>query len=338
MIEAEGINKRFGANHVLRDCSLSIDTGEVVTLLGASGCGKTTLLRCIAGFETPDSGRITLAANDVTLLPPNRRNVGFVFQNYALFPHMTVSDNVAYGLKARRVEKDRLEREVADALDLVSLSDFANRFPKSLSGGQQQRVALARALVVQPKVLLMDEAFNALDAKLRGTMQVELRKIVKRVGITAICVTHDQAEALTISDRIAVMSEGRIQQFATPDEIYDRPTSAFVADFIGAANVLPRGVAERFSGIAERLNGSAALVVRPENIALTVSEGPSGVVGTVTFSRLTGPSMDYEVALGDGTPLRATIAREGHDAIPVGAKVEVSIRNPDACVPVAGML
>ena len=333
MIDAAGIQKRFGANHVLRDCALAVEGGEVVTLLGASGCGKTTLLRCIAGFEAPDAGTIRLAGRDVTALPPNRRDVGFVFQNYALFPHMTVEDNVAYGLRARRVPAAEVARQVADALALVSLDAFARRYPGSLSGGQQQRVALARALVLQPKVLLMDEAFNALDAKLRATMQVELRKIVKRVGITAICVTHDQAEALTISDRIAVMAEGRIQQFATPAQIYDHPASAFVADFIGAANILPRDVAQRFSGVAHALNGSGALVVRPENVALATGEG-SGVRGRVVFARLTGPGMVYEVALEDGTLLRALVNRDGHVPLPVGADALVSIRNPAACVAV----
>ncbi|MCR9087586.1 MAG: ABC transporter ATP-binding protein [Rhodobacteraceae bacterium] len=335
MIDAQGINKFFGANHVLRDCDLTVEGGEVVTLLGASGCGKTTLLRCIAGFETPDAGTLTLAGQDVTRLPPNQRDVGFVFQNYALFPHMSVEENVAYGLKARKAPADQIKREVADALDLVSLTDFARRFPNSLSGGQQQRVALARSLILQPKVLLMDEAFNALDAKLRGAMQVELRKIVKRVGITAVCVTHDQSEALTISDRIAVMAEGRIEQFAAPAQIYDNPTSAFVADFIGAANILTRDAAARFSHAAKTLNGNAALVIRPENVMLGGTPD-DGVAGKVVFARLTGPAMEYEVALADGTVLRALVDRDGHVPLAVGADTQVAIRNPDACVALPG--
>lgn len=336
MIEANGVNKHFGSNHVLRDCTISVDTGEVVTLLGASGCGKTTLLRCIAGFETPDSGHLVLADQDVTRLPPNRRDVGFVFQNYALFPHMTVLENVAYGLKARKTAKETIRKEVEKVLELVSLSEFAHRYPKSLSGGQQQRVALARSLVLHPKVLLMDEAFNALDAKLRGAMQIELRKIVKHVGITAVCVTHDQAEALTISDRIAVMAEGRIQQFAAPDQIYDKPASAFVADFVGAANILPRKSAERFKTAHKSLNGSGALVIRPENFALSPSSQGGGVNGEVVFARLTGPAMEYEIALADGTILRALVDRDRQEPLTVGSTVEITIRNPDACVPLPG--
>ncbi|WP_371153853.1 ABC transporter ATP-binding protein [Jannaschia sp. 2305UL9-9] len=338
MIEVENANKYFGANHVLQNCDMSVQTGEVVTLLGASGCGKTTLLRCIAGFETPSSGRIVLAGNDVTREPPNRRDVGFVFQNYALFPHMTVAENVAYGLKARRMDKAAIDRAVAEILDLVSLTDFANRFPKSLSGGQQQRVALARSLVMRPKVLLMDEAFSALDAKLRGAMQVELRKIVKHVGITAVCVTHDQAEALTISDRIAVMNAGRIQQFATPEQIYDMPVSAFVADFIGAANILPRATAQGFESAKSKLNGSAALVVRPENLTLRSAPTDAGVEGSVVFARLTGPCVEYEVALKDGTLVRALLDRDRDGAFSVGETVRVDVRNPAACIALsAGM-
>lgn len=336
MIEVENVNKYFGTNHVLQDCDMSVQTGEVVTLLGASGCGKTTLLRCIAGFEQPSAGRMVLAGDDVTSEPPNRRDVGFVFQNYALFPHMTVAENVTYGLKARRMDKAGASRAVDEILDLVSLTDFAKRYPKSLSGGQQQRVALARSLVMQPKVLLMDEAFSALDAKLRGTMQVELRKIVKHVGITAVCVTHDQAEALTISDRIAVMNAGRIQQFATPEQIYDRPVSAFVADFIGAANILPRSSAQEFEIARKKLNGSAALVVRPENLTLRPGQNDPGVDGRVMFARLTGPCIEYEVALNDGTLVRALLDRDRDGAFSVGEAVRVDIRNPEACITLNG--
>ncbi len=344
MIEVSTLNKYFGTNHVLRDCSLAIDAGEVVTLLGASGCGKTTLLRCIAGFETPQQGRVTLAGDDVTALPPNRRDVGFVFQNYALFPHMTVAENVGYGLSVRRTDRKTMESSVAEALDMVSLTGFGDRFPKSLSGGQQQRVALARALVLHPKVLLMDEAFNALDAKLRGAMQIELRKIVKRVGLTAVCVTHDQDEALTISDRIAVMSEGRIEQFASPQTIYDDPTTAFVADFIGAANVLPRQTADQFAaggqGLAEQgwAEDAQSIVVRPENFSLATQSTPGAVAGRVDFVRLTGPDMAYEIALDGGPSVRALIDRHDHVQLDVGDAVYVSVRDKDGCKPVLGTL
>ncbi len=243
-VDIRSLDKWFGDNHVLRDCALEVGDGELITLLGASGCGKTTLLRCLAGFETPSSGDIFLGDDEMTRVPPNRRNVGFVFQNYALFPHMTVADNVAYGPKVRReASGSALRARVQEALDLVSLPGMGGRYPSELSGGQQQRVALARALVIKPRVLLLDEAFNALDAKLRVAMQIEMRKLVKTVGITTVCVTHDQTEAMTISDRIAIMEGGRILQIGAPAEIYDRPGTPYVADFIGAANLLRRSVA-----------------------------------------------------------------------------------------------
>ena len=234
------INKKFGDLDVLVDCELKVMDGELVTLLGPSGCGKTTLLRCLAGFEIPDSGNVFLGNQEVTNVPCNKRNVGFVFQNYALFPHLTVAKNVDYGLAVRSVPSKKREELVDKTLALVGLNSLENRYPKQLSGGQQQRVALARALILEPKILLLDEAFNALDAKLRISMQIELRKLVKKVGITTICVTHDQIEALTISDRIAIMNQGRIDQIGTPSDIYERPNTEFVAEFLGTANIFTR--------------------------------------------------------------------------------------------------
>src|SRR5262245_11239193 len=232
-VRLQGIRKTYGANPVLRDCDLDVRKGEVMTLLGPSGCGKTTLLRTVAGFVVPDAGSVAIGGRDVTLSPPNHRPVGMVFQHYALFPHMTVLANVAYGLRVRRVGRAETERRARAALELVELAALADRWPLQLSGGQQQRVALARVLVLEPEVLLLDEPFGALDAKLRQTMQVDLRRLVRRVGITTVFVTHDQDEALTLSDRIAVMRGGEFEQVGTPLEIYDRPASAYVADFVG---------------------------------------------------------------------------------------------------------
>jgi ABC-type Fe3+/spermidine/putrescine transport system ATPase subunit len=228
--------KRYGRQSVLDHCSLDAREGEILTLLGPSGCGKTTLLRCIAGFIRPDGGRILIDGADTVDVPVNRRPVGVVFQSYALFPHLTVAGNVGYGLRMRGTAKAEIARRVDAALDSVSLSGFQQRYPSQLSGGQQQRVAIARVIVLEPRVLLLDEPFNALDAKLRGSMQVELRQLIKRLGITAIFVTHDQEEAMTLSDRIAVMRAGRIEQLDKPDVIHDSPATAYVADFIGASN------------------------------------------------------------------------------------------------------
>ncbi|MCQ0986311.1 ABC transporter ATP-binding protein [Jiella marina] len=335
-IEVADINKHFGKLHVLRDCSLSIRDGETITLLGASGCGKTTLLRCIAGFETPSSGKVVLGGEDVTRLPPNQRGVGFVFQNYALFPHMTVAENLAYGLRVRRADRSTRKAKVEEALALVSLTEFADRYPQSLSGGQQQRVAIARALVLRPKVLLLDEAFNALDAKLRVAMQIELRKIVKQVGITTICVTHDQTEALTISDRIAVMSKGQIDQFATPTEIYDTPTTAYVADFIGAANVLPAELAAKLPSLGARgSREDRMIVIRPENLTVRPTKGSEPLAGTIAFARITGPSVEYEVEAAE-RKLRVLVSRADHDMLDIGTPVALDVDKADACVAVSG--
>ena len=269
------INKKFGDLDVLVDCELKVMDGELVTLLGPSGCGKTTLLRCLAGFEIPDSGNVFLGNQEVTNVPCNKRNVGFVFQNYALFPHLTVAKNVDYGLAVRSVPSKKREELVDKTLALVGLNSLENRYPKQLSGGQQQRVALARALILEPKILLLDEAFNALDAKLRISMQIELRKLVKKVGITTICVTHDQIEALTISDRIAIMNKGRIDQIGTPNDIYERPKTEFVAEFLGTANIFTRkvnnGVVQLASGLdlSTNYDGEVTIVVRPEDFYIT---------------------------------------------------------------------
>lgn len=238
MIEIRGVTKRFGQFTAVDDVSLTIQPGEFITLLGPSGCGKTTLLRMLSGFEHPDEGRIAIAGEDVTHLAPYRRNVNQVFQSYALFPHLSVRDNIAFGLRMQKVPSAEIATRVAEVTALVSLQGFEDRKPAQLSGGQRQRVALARAIVPRPKVLLLDEPLSALDAKLRRQMQLELKHLQKQIGLTFVFVTHDQEEALTMSDRIAVFSKGRIEQLGTPTEIYHAPRTAFVADFIGEANLL----------------------------------------------------------------------------------------------------
>ena len=232
-LDIEGASKSFGEVAALADVSLGVSAGEFVTILGPSGSGKTTLLKVIAGFETADTGRILVDGADVTDLDPAQRNIGMVFQNYALFPHMSVARNVAYPLAMRRMAKAEIDRRVAEALDMVELAGMAERLPKQLSGGQQQRVALARATVFQPRLLLLDEPFGALDRKLREQMQLEVRRLQRRLGLTTLFITHDQEEALVMSDRIAVMDKGRLQQVGLPHEIYEAPANPFIADFIG---------------------------------------------------------------------------------------------------------
>lgn len=235
-IELNGISKSYGPVLAVDNLSLNIEPGEVMSLLGPSGCGKTTTLNMIAGFLDPDAGDIVVNSKSIVSVPPHKRNTGMVFQNYALFPHMTVFGNIAFGLQMRKVSKDQIKSRVKEALELVRLGGMEERYPKQLSGGQQQRVALARALVIRPAVLLLDEPLSNLDAKLRAEMRVELREIQRRIGITTIFVTHDQEEALTLSDRLAVMNLGKIEQVGTPREIYDEPKTFFVAQFIGNQN------------------------------------------------------------------------------------------------------
>ena len=238
ILELKNIQKQFGTSDVLKGIDLSVAHGEFVTLLGSSGCGKTTTLRIIAGLESCDSGAVLLEGKDVTHEPPEKRSVNTVFQNYALFPHMTVGANIGYGLKIRNVKKEEIRKKVKDALKLVQLEGYEDRMPSELSGGQRQRVAIARAIVNAPKVLLLDEPLGALDLQLRRQMQIELKRLQKQLGITFIYITHDQEEALNMSDRIAVMKDGIFQQIGTPGEIYDTPKNSYVARFVGSANIL----------------------------------------------------------------------------------------------------
>ena len=275
------------------DVTLDIAAGEFFSLLGPSGCGKTTSLRMIAGFEMPDSGRVHVGGQDITDLPVHKRDMGMVFQSYALFPHRTVAENVAFGLRMRDVPKPDIDRRVKAALAQVALTGLEERKPGQLSGGQQQRVALARALVVEPRVLLCDEPLGALDRKLRQQMQFELKELQKRLGVTLVFVTHDQEEALAMSDRIAVMNNGKVDQIGSPTEIYERPRTRFVADFIGEINLL---------------DGAPARALRPEKIRFVAAAG-ARVTGAVETANFLGGSTLYRVRTSDG---RALLARETH--------------------------
>jgi spermidine/putrescine transport system ATP-binding protein len=332
VIRLEGVCKRFGDYVAVDEADFVIGEGEFFSMLGPSGCGKTTTLRMIAGFEQPTSGRILLHGEDVSRTPPHKRDVNTVFQNYALFPHMSVFDNVAFGLRNRKVGAAEVKRRVTDVLEVVRLPEFAQRRPNQLSGGQQQRIALARALVNMPKALLLDEPLGALDLKLRQVMQLELKRIQREVGITFIFVTHDQEEALTMSDRIAVMTHGRVDQIGTPEEIYHRPETAFVAGFIGTANLLPVTVRSRDGAtvvVDSPLGGQfrvpagaevppagaeATLMVRPERLvpAWTPVDGTAGgsLDATVTSLVFQGPVVRCQVRTQNGADLVAHLGPE----------------------------
>ena len=299
------------------DVHLRVNKGELVTFLGPSGCGKTTLLRMIAGFETPTAGRILFDDRDVTEIMVNKRDIGFVFQNYALFPHMTIFDNVAYGPRARKLAESTIQQKVGESLALVGLPNVSSRYPNQLSGGEQQRIALARVLAMEPQVLLMDEPLSNLDAKLRIQMRIEIRRIQKQLGLTCLYVTHDQKEALTLADRIVVMNKGRVEQVDSPFGLYANPATLFVADFIGQANVL-KGLVRASSAdsvtvdlfekiyVVRSLPGSryqagslVSLVVRPESLRLGPSSADS-VAGCIQLRTFVGDRLEYEVTLPDG--------------------------------------
>ena len=272
LIRLDGVTRKFGTVTALNDINLAVRSGEFLALLGPSGCGKTTLLRMIAGFLDPSEGELRIDGRRMNKVPADQRPVNTVFQNYALFPHMDVTENIAFGLKRKRLGRPEIRTRVAEALEMVGMGDFANRWPSELSGGQQQRVALARAIVNQPQVLLLDEPLAALDLKLRKRMQIELKRLHERLGMTFILVTHDQEEALTIADRIVVMDHGRIAQIGRGEEVYDAPESRFVADFIGEANLLTLTDQGTLAGITVpadmTVSPGATLMVRPENVAL----------------------------------------------------------------------
>lgn len=312
------ITHRFGDFIAARDINLDIKPGELISLLGPSGCGKTTLLKIIAGFLRQSEGDVLVDGQSISHLPPNRRQVGIVFQNYALFPHMTVAENVGYGLAAAGRPKDEIAAVVKEMLSIVQMGAFGRRLPRELSGGQQQRVALARCLAIRPKILLLDEPFSALDKNLRLDMQIEVKRLQQQSGITTVLVTHDQEEALSISDRIAVLSRGYLEQFDSPTEIYDRPRSLFVNTFVGTANLI-EGVLESKSadGSSVRIGGividvplpgpvaagAPVLVsVRPESVRLSTT--PGGLPVRIAAVLPIGPSLIYEVLLENGTPVK----------------------------------
>ena len=330
LIVLDNISKSFDETLVLDELNLYIRENEFVTLLGPSGCGKTTTLRIIAGFETPDTGRVMFDGNDITQLPPNKRQVNTVFQKYALFSHMTIAENIAFGLSIKKKSKSYIDDKIKYALKLVNLSGYENRKPDSLSGGQQQRVAIARAIVNEPKVLLLDEPLGALDLKLRQDMQYELIRLKNELGITFIYVTHDQEEALTMSDTIVVMNQGYIQQIGTPEDIYNEPQNAFVADFIGDSNIIPSLMIEdklveilgvKFACVDTGFgrNKPVDVVIRPEDVELTEPEAGT-ITGVVSHLIFKGVHYEMEVlANGFEWLVHSTVM------VPVGTLVGIKV-------------
>jgi len=325
----EGLTKWFGGKAAVDAVSLSIDDGEFVSLLGPSGCGKSTTLQLIAGFEQADAGRILFDGEDVAPLPPERRDLGMVFQSYALFPHMTVAQNLAFGLEMRRVGKVEIRKRVDRALEMVRLSEMADRFPRALSGGQQQRVALGRALIIEPRILLLDEPLANLDAKLRDEMREFIVGLQRRVGITTIFVTHDQSEAMTMSDRVVVMFDGRVAQSGAPREIYERPAGMEVANFIGQANFLPAtivadegrlmartvlGVRELLPGTGLEPGGTVSVLIRPEALTLAGADDAGVVQATVDSISYSGNFTLYRVRLPRGEMVNIQAPGPGRQA------------------------
>ncbi len=346
-VRVDRVVKRFGAHTALHETTLTIESGSFMALLGPSGCGKSTLLNMIAGFLSPSSGSIYFDDVDVTQVPPYRRRVGMVFQNYALFPHMTVAQNLAYGLRMQRVARATIESEVRRILDVIKLDRFADRYPRQLSGGQQQRVAIGRAVIINPHVLLLDEPLSALDKNLRANMQVEIKDIQARLGITTVFVTHDQSEALSLADRLAVMSEGRVRQLATPTEIYERPANAFVESFLGDITRLD-AVVDTHRGDEIRLKTEDGFVVvpkeklagsrpgdrcnvfiRPEDIFITPTVEEASITGRVQMYVYQGSHVDLYVAnpsAREGTLLLRLSDTGAAQKWPVGSRIGIGYR------------
>jgi putative spermidine/putrescine transport system ATP-binding protein len=336
-LEIDRISKRYGDVHAVRDFTLDVADGEFVVFLGPSGCGKTTTLRVVAGFAEPTSGAVRLGQRDITQLPPWKRNAGLVFQSYALFPHLTVAQNVAFGLEMRKVAPSQMAGRIAEALRLVRLEHLGERLPRQLSGGQQQRVALARALVFRPDVLLLDEPLSNLDAKLRQEVRVEIRELQKRLGLTTVMVTHDQEEALTMADRLVVMNDGAVRQVGTQEDLYERPTDRFVAGFVGRSTFIEGQIEApgrfRSAGgldlvVDGATAGPATLALRPERIVIAAAPQAgmdNNLPGVVEFVSYLGATVDLHVRISPGERVVAQVSNQGGGLLPkVGAQVHVA--------------
>lgn len=352
VVNLRQVTKKFGSLTAVNNADLEIERGELITLLGPSGCGKTTTLRMIAGFETPTEGVVELNGNDVSDVPPYERDIGMVFQYFALFPHMTVADNIAFGLKMKGVDQSEIDDRIEEVLEMVSLPEVGDRYPENLSGGQQQRIALARSLVVEPDVLLLDEPLSSLDKKLREEMRMEIMRLHRELNVTMVYVTHNQTEALAISDRMAVMNDGEIRQVGAPTEVYQEPAGEFVADFIGSANLVDGTITSNTDSyeIATELDvditagpdtsvhdgnledgNSVTILLRPERLSLQSGSGNgtntlSGTLREVTYL---GSSAEYFVELADGTEVQVTSPVRGTIDVSPGDEVTVSF-DPDA--------
>ncbi|AWZ10745.1 spermidine/putrescine ABC transporter ATP-binding protein [Streptomyces sp. ICC1] len=326
------MRRAFGSTVALDGLDLTIEPGELVALLGPSGCGKTTALRVVAGFEQPDSGEVLLDGEDITRVPANRRDAGMVFQSYSLFPNLSARDNVAFGLRVRKVGAAQRRERAAELLDLVGLPDHGDRYPHQMSGGQQQRVALARALALRPRVLLLDEPLSALDAKVRANLREEIRRLQLSLGITTVFVTHDQEEALSMADRVAVLNAGRLEQCAAPAELYERPATPFVAEFVGTMNRLPGRLTG--SGLVEAAGSrlpvdgpvpsspDVEVLVRPENITVAADEAGTATVASASFF---GSVTRLHLDLADGTRVKADLPSRDAGALVPGARAAVGL-------------